>query len=92
MPEIPQLKAFPYTTTKRCATCHPADTAEPPFYECVSESAYAGTQVVRNLHCPNCGARETDVFDLRSGRVMFDHDIDIRAARGATPKRGHDVG
>lgn len=90
MPEIPKLKTYPYQTEKRCATCHPADLVDPPFFDCVSESAYAGTQVVRNLLCPNCGARDTDVFDTRTGRVMLDHDIDIRAARGV--KRGMDVG
>jgi hypothetical protein len=92
MPEIPQLKSFPYPTTKRCAICHPADSAEPPFVNCESEVRHAGTQVVRNLCCPNCGNRDTDIFDTRTGRVMFDHDLDIRAARGLTPKRGHDVG
>lgn len=92
MPEIPQLKVIPYLTTKRCAVCHPADSAEPPFMECVTESVYAGTQVVRSLHCPNCSNRETDVFDTRSGRVVLDHDLDIRAARGVPAKRGHDVG
>lgn len=92
MPEVPQLKRFPYQTAKRCATCHPASLPDPPCYDCVSEMAYAGSQVTRSLLCPNCGARETDVFDTRTGRVMLDHDIDIRAARGSSVRRGHDVG
>jgi hypothetical protein len=83
MPEIPQLKKFPYVTEKRCAVCHPASLAEPPYYECRFETAYAGTQVIRNLHCPNCDACETDVFDVRLGRVTLDHAMDIAAARGA---------
>lgn len=92
MPEMPQLKKMPYQTTKRCAVCHPADASDPPFLECVAESVYAGFQVTRSLHCPNCSSRDTDVFDTHTGRVMLDHDMDYRAARGQAPKRGNDVG
>lgn len=92
MPEIPQLKKMPYKTTKQCGVCHPADSSDPPFLECVAEMAYSGSQVTRSLLCPNCSNRETDVYDTRLGRVMLDHDMDIRAARGLTPKRGNDVG
>lgn len=92
VPEMPQIKSFPYKTRKRCPVCHPAESADPPFYECVSEALYAGTQVVRSLCCPNCGNRESDVYDTRLGRVVLDHDMDIRAARGLSVKRGHDVG
>lgn len=92
MPEIPQLKTFPYTTTTRCNVCHPASSEQPPFVECEVESFYAGSQVVRSLHCPNCGTRSQDVFDTRTGRVVLDHAMDIRAARGLVSKRGRDVG
>lgn len=45
------------------------------------ETAYAGSQVVRQLECPNCEQRDTDIYDTRVERVMFDHDMDIKAAR-----------
>lgn len=82
MPEVPQLKKFPYETTKRCPVCHPAKLDEPPFLSCVLETPYAGTQVTRTLECSNCGYRDQDVFDTRFSVVVLDHELDIRAARG----------
>jgi hypothetical protein len=82
VPEMLQLKKFPYQTEKRCETCHPASMSDPPFYECVAERAFVGTQYVRDLECPNCGSRSTDVFSPLTNQVVFDHAMDTRAAKG----------
>lgn len=81
MPEVPVL-VKPYLTEKQCPVCHPVDRPEPPKMECQFESAYAGSQVVRNLLCLNCSYREADVFDKKLGRVVLDKALDIAAARG----------
>lgn len=93
MPEVPQLKKFPYTTEKPCRVCHPSDREEPPNMECVSELSYAGAQVQRVLRCPNCGEQDADIFDARLGRVTFDKRLDMMAAmgQGRGPRNG-DIG
>lgn len=80
MPDVPTI-VKPYATEKQCPVCHPADSPEPPKLECQFESVYAGSQVVRNMLCPNCAYREADVFDKRLGRVVLDKALDIAAAR-----------
>lgn len=90
MPDMPQLKQYPYTTTRRCTVCHPADLEEPPFMRCFAEVKRGGTTVERQLECPNCGERDQDIYDTRTGRVTFDKALDIQAAKGLG--KGGDVG
>jgi len=90
MPEIPQIKKFPYKTDISCKICHPADQDEPPKVECHSELVHAGTVVQRTLICPNCSAQDTDLMDTRSGRVVFNREMDLAAARGG--RKSTDIG
>ena len=86
MPEMPKLKTFPYETEVVCKSCHPADRDEPPHMQCREERAHGGSQLHRVLECPNCGYRDDDVVDIRTGRVTFNRELDDAAARGVQRK------
>jgi len=76
MPEMPQLKTFPYDTSTRCSVCHPAKLDEPPFMQVRAERTHAGTTVQRDLVCPNCGASDVDLFDQRTQSVVFNRKLE----------------
>jgi len=93
MPDVPQVKKFPYDTGIQCKICHPGGEGEdPPNLRCLMERVRGGNVVHRSLECPNCGARNDDLYDLVTKTVVFNRTMDEEAARGPRRTRGGDIG
>ena len=80
MPEVPQLKQFPYPSGKPCPQCNPGHGR---ILQVISEINPQGNQVQRQLRCPEdqCGYQDTDIFDERSKMVSYDKSMDYYVAR-----------